>query len=124
MNAVVCQRVDNIVGNIAQALKSLGFSGPSGHQVVLTGGGAELKGIAEHMQSALGRTVRIGRPSGLASIPEAHSGPAFSTLVGLIHYAASERLDMKSGYDLRGEQLGGTMPSLIERIKRAVRENF
>jgi cell division protein FtsA len=92
--------------------------------VVLTGGGAELKGAAEHMQGALGRTVRIGRPSGLNSIPEAHSGPAFSTLVGLIHYAASERVDLKSGYDLRVEQMGGTMPGLIERIKRAVRENF
>lgn len=124
LNAVVCQRVDAIVTEIAQALKTLGFSGPSGHQVVLTGGGAELKGAAEHMQGALGRTVRIGRPSGLTSIPEAHSGPAFSTLVGLIHYAASERVDLKSGYDLRAEQMGGTMPGLIERIKRAVRENF
>jgi cell division protein FtsA len=76
------------------------------------------------MQSALGRTVRIGRPAGLISIPEAHSGPAFSTLVGLIHYAASERVELQSGYDLRSEHLGGTMPSLIERIKRAVRENF
>ena len=121
---MVCQRVDSIVTEIAQALKTLGFSGPSGHQVVLTGGGAELKGAAEHMQGALGRTVRIGRPSGLASIPEAHSGPAFSTLVGLIHYAASERVDLKSGYDLRVEQMAGTMPGLIERIKRAVRENF
>ena len=124
LNAVVCQRVDSIVTEIAQALKTLGFSGPSGHLVVLTGGGAELKGAAEHMQGALGRTVRIGRPSGLASIPEAHSGPAFSTLVGLIHYAASERVDLKSGYDLRVEQMAGTMPGLIERIKRAVRENF
>jgi cell division protein FtsA len=124
LNAVVCQRVDSIVTEIAQALKTLGFSGPSGHQVVLTGGGAELKGAAEHMQGALGRTVRIGRPSGLASIPEAHAGPAFSTLVGLIHYAASERVDLKSGYDLRVEQMAGTMPGLIERIKRAVRENF
>jgi len=124
LNAVVCQRVDTIVTEIARALKALGFSGPSGHQIVLTGGGAELKGIAEHMQGALGRTVRIGRPFGLTSIPEAHSGPAFSTLVGLIHYAASERVDLKSGYELRAEQLGGTMPSLIERIKRAVRENF
>jgi cell division protein FtsA len=124
LNAVVCQRVDAIVTEIGQALKTLGFSGPSSHQIVLTGGGAELKGIAEHMQGALGRTVRIGRPSGLSGIPDAHSGPAFSTLVGLIHYAASERIDLKSGYDLRGDQMSGAMPSLIERIKRAIRENF
>lgn len=124
LNAVVCQRVDSIVNDIGRALKALGFSGPSSHQIVLTGGGAELKGIAEHMQGALGRTVRIGRPSGLSGIPDAHSGPAFSTLVGLIHYAALDRVDLKSGYELHGEHMPGGMPNLFERIKRAIRENF
>jgi cell division protein FtsA len=124
LNAVVCQRVDGIVSDIGRALKELGFSGPSSHQVVLTGGGAELKGIAEHMQGALGRTVRIGKPMGLNGLPEAHSGPAFSTLVGLILYAASERVDLNSGYDLRSGQMSDLSPSLFERIKRAIRENF
>ena len=124
LNAVVRQRVDNIVSDIARALKDLGFSGPSSHQVVLTGGGAELKGIAEHMQSALGRTVRIGRPSGLSGIPEAHGGPAFSTLVGLVQYAASDRIDMKSGLGRGDNYSTGAMPGLFERIKRAIRENF
>jgi cell division protein FtsA len=124
LNAVVCQRVDGIVGEIGRALKALGFSGPSSHQIVLTGGGAELKGIAEHLQGALGRTVRIGKPSGLSGIPEAHSGPAFSTLVGLIQYAAFDRVDLKSGYELHGEHMAGGMPNLFERIKRAIRENF
>jgi cell division protein FtsA len=124
LNAVVCQRVDGIVSDIGRALKELGFSGPSSHQVVLTGGGAELKGIAEHMQSALGRTVRIGKPVGLSGIPDAHSGPAFSTLVGLVLYAASERVDLNLGYDLRGGQMSDMSPGLFERIKRAIRENF
>jgi cell division protein FtsA len=124
LNAVVCQRVDSTVSDIGRALKALGFSGPSSHQVVLTGGGAELKGIAEHMQGALGRTVRIGKPMGLSGLPEAHSGPAFSTLVGLILYAASERVDLNSGYDLRSGQMSDMSPSLFERIKRAIRENF
>jgi cell division protein FtsA len=124
LNAVVCQRVDSIVADIGQALKQLGFAGPSSHQVVLTGGGAELKGIAENMQGALGRTVRIGRPSGLSGIPEAHGGPAFATLVGLILYAASDRVEMKSGFDRSNDYSSGAIPSLFERIMRAIRENF
>lgn len=124
LNAVVCQRVDTIVTEIGQALKALGFSGPSSHQIVLTGGGAELKGIAEHMQGALGRTVRIGKPSGLSGIPDAHAGPAFSTLVGLILYAASGRVELTAGYDAHGNYATGMMPSLFERIKRAIRDNF
>jgi cell division protein FtsA len=124
LNAVICQRVDGIVGEVGRALKELGFAGPSSHQIVLTGGGAELKGIAEHMQGALGRTVRIGKPFGLNGIAEAHSGPAFSTLVGLIRYAASERIDLNKGYDLHSGQLMPPSANLFDRIKRAIRENF
>lgn len=124
LNAVVCQRVDGIVSDVGRALKELGFAGPSSHQIVLTGGGAELKGIAENMQGALGRTVRIGRPFGLSGIPDAHSGPAFATLVGLVLHAASERVDIKSGYDNSNDYSAGAMPSLFERIKRAIAENF
>jgi cell division protein FtsA len=124
LNAVICQRVDRLVTEIGAALKGLGFSGPSGHQIVLTGGGAELKGIAEHIQAALGRAVRIGRPTGLAGLPEAHSGPGFSTLVGLVRYAASGVVDLKKTYDPSHDLDGGTTAGLFERIKRAIRENF
>ena len=124
LNAVVCQRVDSIVADIGRALKEVGFAGPSSYQVVLTGGGAELKGIAENMQGALGRTVRIGRPSGLSGIPEAHGGPAFATLVGLILYAASDQIDIKKGFNSSGDNSLGAMPGMFERIMRAIRENF
>lgn len=124
LNAVICQRVDRLVAEIGTALKGLGFSGPSGHQIVLTGGGAELKGIAEHIQAALGRAVRIGRPTGLAGLPEAHSGPAFTTLVGLVRYAASGVVDLKKTYDPSHDLDGGMTAGLFERIKRAIRENF
>lgn len=124
LNAVVCQRVDSIVADIGRALKELGFAGPSSYQVVLTGGGAELKGIAENMQGALGRTVRIGRPIGLSGIPEAHGGPAFAMLVGLILYAASDQIDLKTGTDRSNDHSLGAMPGLFERIMRAIRENF
>ena len=124
LNAVICQRVDKIVADIGGELKGLGFAGPSGHQIVLTGGGAELKGIAEHLQVALGRAVRIGRPTGLAGLPEAHSGPAFTTLVGLVRYAASDVVDLKKTYDPAQEFDGGATAGLFERIKRAIRENF
>ena len=124
LNAVICQKVDKIVAEIARALKDLGFAGPTGHQIVLTGGGAELKGLAEHLQAGLGRTVRIGKPSGLSGLPEPHSGPAFSTLIGLVHYAASDRVDLKSQFDKGDEYGGGGVSSLWDRIIRAIRENF
>lgn len=123
LNAVICQRMDAIIAEIAAALKVLGFSGTK-HHIVLTGGGAELAGMAEHLQASLGRNVRIGKPVGLGGLPDAHAGPAFSTLVGLIHHAASERVDLKNQFDQGDDYAGGGVASLWERILRAIRDNF
>lgn len=92
---VIRQRTEQVTNEIETALKSLGFSGPVGRQVVLTGGGAELKNIADYMQGVLGRSVRVGRPKTITGLPEAHSGPAFSTLVGLAMLAGSGSGDIR-----------------------------
>ena len=92
---VIRQRIEELTNEIATALKEFGFTGPVGRQVVLTGGGAELKNIADYMQGVLGRAVRIGRPRTIPGLPDAHSGPAFSTLVGLALLAASKSGDLR-----------------------------
>lgn len=92
---VIRQRVEELTAEIEASLKSLGFTGPVGRQVVLTGGGAELKNIADYMQGVLGRAVRVGRPKQLAGLPDAHSGPPFSTLVGLACLAGSGSGDIR-----------------------------
>ncbi|MBQ0771816.1 MAG: cell division protein FtsA [Sphingomonadales bacterium] len=122
--SVIRQRLDHLIGEIGRSLKELGFTGPVGRQVVLTGGGAELKGIADYAQSALGRTVRIGRPTGLSALPEAHSGPAFAGLAGLALYASQEPVDLR--YMSRSHQnvhkYGGS--AVIGRLMSAIRGNF
>jgi cell division protein FtsA len=95
--SVIRQRLEHLAAEIEAALKGLGFAGPFGRQVVLTGGGAELKGIADYAQGVLGRAVRVGRPN-MPGLPEAHSGPAFSTLAGLAQFAASDELDLRTGF--------------------------
>jgi cell division protein FtsA len=39
--------------------------------------------------------VRVGRPRPLTGLPDAHSGPAFATLVGLALLAASGAGDIR-----------------------------
>ena len=94
--AVIRQGLEHQVNEIRGALARLKFEGPVGRQVVLTGGGAELNGIADYAQAALGRSVRIGRPRGLTGLPEAHGGPAFATLAGLAFYAAADPVDLRA----------------------------
>jgi len=121
---VIRQRLDHLIGEIGQTLKALGFTGPVGRQVVLTGGGAELKGIADYAQSALGQTVRIGRPTGLTALPEAHSGPAFAGLAGLALYASQEPVDLRSlsGSHQNVHKYAGS--AVIGRLMSAIRGNF
>ncbi|MET0269009.1 MAG: cell division protein FtsA [Sphingomonas sp.] len=94
--AVIRQRMEHLMGEVAGALKELGFTGPIGRQVVLTGGGAELKGLADYAQGVLGRSVRIGKPRPIAGLPDAHAGPAFATLAGLVQFAASNPIDLRA----------------------------
>jgi cell division protein FtsA len=123
LNSVIRTRLEMLTGEIANALKDLGFGGPFGRQVVLTGGGSELKGIADYAQGVLGRAVRVGRPS-LRGLPEAHSGPAFATLVGLAQFAASNELDLRGvvrpGPAVQKSNSGG----LVQRMISAFRSGF
>ncbi len=97
--AVIRTRLDALFGEVAKALTTLGYTGPQARQVVLTGGGAELKAIADFAQGALGRSVRLGRPRGLTGLPDAQSGCAFATLAGLALFAAQDVADL---YHVRG----------------------
>ncbi len=122
--SVIKQQLDYLIGEIGKGLKQLGFTGAGGRQIVLTGGGAELKGLADYVQSALDRTVRIGKPRGLKGLPEAHSGPAFATVAGLIHYAVKAPADIRaipSAYQNIHKLSGG---ALVNRVVRAMKAYF
>jgi cell division protein FtsA len=122
---VIRQQLEQWMNEITAALKNLGFAGPVGRQVVLTGGGAELKGIADYAQGVLGRSVRIGRPRGLPGLPEAHSGPAFATLAGLAQYVASNPVDLRQIVPAVEQTVHRVSPSnLLQRLISAVRSGY
>lgn len=121
---VIRERLDRMIGDIAKCLKDLGYGGPVGRQVVLAGGGADLKGMADYAQGALGRAVRIGRPRGLSSLPEAHSGPAFATMAGLVLYAARDPIDLRKLTSRGPDEQGKGTGALWRRLIDAFRQNF
>jgi cell division protein FtsA len=127
--SVVTQQLAILTGEIGKALKTMGFSGPRAGQVVLTGGGAELAGMADFMQGALGMPVRLGRPPQLAAMPEAHHAPGFATLAGLCLYAAEDPVDIRAvgagrGGVYRGFARETGALALLQRFVRAMREYF
>jgi cell division protein FtsA len=91
---VIRTRLDMLFGEIARALSSLGFVGPQARRIVLTGGGSDLRSIADFAGTYLGCNVRIGRPRGLNGLPAAQEGTAFATLAGLVLFAAGDQGDV------------------------------
>ena len=122
--AVIRQRLDHWFSEIASALDTLGFSGPVGRQVVLSGGAAELKGIADYAQGVLGRSVRVGRPRGLVGLPDAHSGPAFATLAGLIQFAASDPIDLRQIAAGQQDVIRHPAGNIVQRMISVFRSSF
>jgi cell division protein FtsA len=127
--SVVTQQLSVLTGEIGKALKEMGFSGSRAGQVVLTGGGAELAGMADFMQGALGQPVRLGRPPQLTGMPEAHHAPGFATLAGLCLYAAEDPVDIRAvgtsrGGIYRGAGQQGSWFDPVMRLFRALKENF
>lgn len=126
---VVTQHLALLTGEIGKALKEMGFSGTRAGQVVLTGGGAELAGMADFVQGALGMPVRLGRPPQLPGMPEAHHAPGFATLAGLCLYAAEDPVDIRAvgtgrGGIYRGFTREGGWMALATRLARALKEYF
>ena len=122
--SVITGQLDRLVGEISKALKSMGFAGQNGRQVVLTGGGAELAGIADYAQGALGRPVRVGKPPELSGLPEAHAVPGFSTLAGLIIYAVADPVDIRSVGSAYTDTTSPGGLVAVRRVFRALKEYF
>lgn len=121
--SVVTQQLGRLTDEVNRALKAMGFASGTG-QVVLTGGGAELAGIAEFAQGALGRPVRIGRPPALRGLPEAHATPGFTTLAGLCLYAREDPVDVRNIGPAFTTTHSYTGMALVNRVIRAAREYF
>lgn len=120
---VVRQRLDILFGEVGKSLIAMGFTGPQARQVVLTGGGAELKAIADFAQGVLGKNVRIGRPRGLTGMPEAQSGCAFATLAGLALFAAEDVPDLwnMAAVPRTGPAAGGgRWMRMVEKLKASI----
>jgi cell division protein FtsA len=98
--SVITGELDRLISEVGRALEAQGYTGGqpgrAGRQVVITGGGAELAGLADYAQAALGKPVRIGRPPALKGLPEAHGVPGFATLAGLVLYAAEDPIDIRA----------------------------
>ncbi|MCX7305238.1 MAG: cell division protein FtsA [Hyphomicrobiales bacterium] len=123
MTRIIRARVEETLEIIRDRLGKSGYGSAVGKRVVLTGGASQLQGLPEAARRILGRNVRIGRPLGVAGLPEAAKGPAFATAVGLMIYpqvAGFESRDGKVASRLRMTGTGGR----FNRMSQWIRDSF
>lgn len=84
IDEIVEARLDEIFEAVQKELKKAGRAGQLPSGVVLTGGGANLKDIAEYVREKLGLAAKVGLPTGYSGVVDEAAKPEFTAAVGLM----------------------------------------
>jgi cell division protein FtsA len=91
LSDIVEPRAQELLMLVRDELRRAGLESQIPAGIVLTGGGAHLRGLAELSDRIFNLPVRIAVPRGLAAMSEDVSRPEYSTAVGLVLYGARTR---------------------------------
>ena len=85
--------------------------------IVLTGGGAKMRGFAEMASRGLRTEVRLGAPLWYGGLPESLRQPEYSAALGTLQWAVKHRNLTERGRPMRndGEKSGWSPTSLFRR---------
>ena len=95
---IIEARVEEIFRFVLQEIKRSGYDGLMPAGIVLTGGSSLLPGIRKLGAEVLGLPIRIAQPENLYGLVDQLYSPAYSTSVGLLHWALlmEEAIEPKS----------------------------
>lgn len=121
---IIEARLEEIFESVQRELKKAGRAGQLPSGIVLTGGGANLKGVADYAKQQLGLAVRIGKPQGYGGVAEGCDKPEFATAVGLMlvdnAYSANQNAP-GSHHRTRGADtmrgMGGIFRTFIKKFR-------
>ncbi len=119
---IIKPRVEEMLEMVRDKLAASPFAAEPRGRVILTGGACQLTGLAGLAGQILGRPVRIGRPLGIAGLPEEAKGPAFAVATGLLNYPQAAHLEHFEPRRTRHSATG--KGSYITRVGRWLRESF
>ncbi|HYL68775.1 MAG TPA: cell division protein FtsA [Candidatus Limnocylindria bacterium] len=91
LSDIVEPRAQELLMLVRDELRRAGLESQVPAGIVLTGGGAHLRGLAELSERIFNLPVRIAVPRGLAAMSDDVSRPEYSTAVGLVLYGARTR---------------------------------
>ncbi|MBN2135814.1 MAG: cell division protein FtsA, partial [Acidobacteria bacterium] len=86
LNEILIPRADEIISIIRKELSRFGYENDINAGLVLTGGGALLRGLPEVAENILGLPVRLGTPINIEGFSEVIDNPMFSSVLGILQY--------------------------------------
>jgi cell division protein FtsA len=119
---IIKPRVEEIFSFIKADIKDRGLMEKIQGGIVITGGGANLPGIAEVCQEVFGVQARIGTPKKLAGLGDQMNMPEFSVLNGLLRMGY-ERLNIDSERTTKVTKEDSDK-GLFKSIKKLINELF
>jgi len=90
INNIIKPRVEETLELVWQKLRQYNLHKRKIKNLVLTGGGSQLEGIADYAQTIFDSNVRLGQPQGVIGLNQSFSGPQFSQTIGSILYEADK----------------------------------
>ena len=120
---IIRPRVEEILEMVRDRLNASSFAAEPRGRVILTGGASQLTGLSELAARILGRPVRIGRPLGIAGLPDAARGPAFAAATGLLVYPQAAHLEYFEPRRSRRYLMNGS-GGYFARVGQWLRESF
>lgn len=84
VDEIIEARLEEIFDQIHKELKKVGRAGKLPNGVVLTGGTANMKGIADYAKEKLSLAARIGKSTGFGGVAENIESPQFAVCIGLM----------------------------------------
>lgn len=115
---IIRPRLEEIFEMVRANLENTGFDKVAGKRAVITGGASQLIGVRDLAGQVLGKQVRLARPKIIEGMADATSTAAFSTVAGLLHYAAAQRSE-----GVQSLSAGGR-PPWWKKALLFIRENF
>lgn len=120
IDEIVGARYEEIFEAVAKELKKAGRAGKLPSGAVLTGGGANTKGLVDFTKEQLGVAARLGKPSEYGGASNEIKGPEFSAAAGLMLIdAASDASYAKSPQNAKkaAQKAGGFLRGIFAKFK-------
>jgi cell division protein FtsA len=113
----ISPRVEEIFSVVSEELQNSNYAEHvSGGGVILTGGGALLRGVTQAAEQILELPVRLGVPQDIAGPPDVIGHPSYATALGLLHYRHLGEWARSRRASVKRTTLGQRVKSFVEDL--------